>query len=104
MRVTYHDAENGFCVLKVQARGKRDLVPVIGHAPANGAGEWIAAAGMWMPGRQHRLQLKADTLKVTPPTGAEGIRKYLASGYMRGIGPAMAERNVRPLAKASSDH
>ena len=31
-RVTFHNVETGFCVLKVQARGKRDLVTVVGHA------------------------------------------------------------------------
>ena len=46
-RVTFHNVETGFCVLKVQARGKRDLVPVIGHAPSIGAGEWITATGIW---------------------------------------------------------
>lgn len=93
-RVTFHNADTGFCVLKVHARGKRDLVPVIGHAPVIGAGEWITATGIWNTDRQHGLQFKADTLKVTPPTGIEGIEKYLASGYMRGIGPAMAKRIV----------
>ena len=93
-RVTFHSPETGFCVLKVQARGKRDLVPVIGHAPAIGAGEWITATGIWHTDRQHGLQFKADTLKVTPPTGIDGIEKYLASGHMRGIGPAMAKRIV----------
>src|SRR3954452_13763481 len=93
-RVTFHSPETGFCVLKVQARGKRDLVPVIGHAPAIGAGEWITATGIWHTDRQHGLQFKADTLTVTPPTGVEGIEKYLASGHMRGIGPAMAKRIV----------
>src|SRR3954453_3257679 len=47
-RVTFHNEENGFCVLKVQTRGKRDLVTVIGHAPAIGAGEWITATGVWV--------------------------------------------------------
>src|SRR4051812_11911618 len=93
-RVTFHNVENGFCVLKVQARGKRDLVTVVGHAPAIGAGEWITAAGAWVSDRVHGLQFKADVLKATPPTGAEGIEKYLASGQMRGIGPAMAKRIV----------
>ena len=93
-RVTFHNAETGFCVLKVHARGQRDLVPVIGHAPAIGAGEWITATGIWFTDRQHGLQFKADTLKVTPPTGVDGIEKYLGSGYMRGIGPAMAKRIV----------
>ncbi|TXN17223.1 ATP-dependent RecD-like DNA helicase [Methylobacterium sp. WL122] len=93
-RVTFHNSETGFCVLKVHARGKRDLVPVIGHAPAIGAGEWITATGIWFTDRQHGLQFKADTLTVTPPTGVDGIEKYLASGSMRGIGPAMAKRIV----------
>jgi exodeoxyribonuclease V alpha subunit len=44
--------------------------------------------------RVHGLQFKADVLKATPPTGVEGIEKYLASGQMRGIGPAMAKRIV----------
>lgn len=100
-RVTFHNADSGFCVLKVQARGKRDLVPVIGHAPAIGAGEWIVATGLWFTDRQHGLQFKAETLKVTPPTGVEGIEKYLASGYMRGIGPAMAKRIVASFGEAT---
>jgi exodeoxyribonuclease V alpha subunit len=66
----------------------------VGHAPAIGAGEWVTATGIWFTDRQHGLQFKADMLKATPPTGAEGIEKYLASGYMRGIGPAMAKRIV----------
>ncbi|MGU3539669.1 YrrC family ATP-dependent DNA helicase [Methylobacterium sp. A54F] len=100
-RVTFHNADNGFCVLKVQARGKRDLVPVIGHAPAIGAGEWVVATGLWFTDRQHGLRFKAETLKVTPPTGAEGIEKYLASGYMRGIGAAMAKRIVAMFGEAT---
>ena len=51
--------------------------------------------------RQHGLQFKADTLKATPPTGAAGIEKYLASGYMRGIGPAMAKRIVALFGEAT---
>ena len=31
-RVTFHNEENGFCVLHLKARGQRDLVTVIGHA------------------------------------------------------------------------
>lgn len=100
-RVTFHNAETGFCVLKVHARGQRDLVPVIGHAPAIGAGEWITATGTWFRDRQHGLQFKAETLKATPPTGSAGIETYLASGAMRGIGPAMAKRIVALFGEAT---
>src|SRR3712207_6375686 len=93
-RATFHNAENGFCVLKVQTRGKRDLVAVVGHAPAISAGEWITATGAWVSDRVHGRQFKAEVLKAPPPAGAAGIETYLASGQMRGIGPAMAKRIV----------
>jgi len=44
-RVTYHNAENGFCVLRARARGRRDLVTVVGYAATISAGEWITALG-----------------------------------------------------------
>lgn len=93
-RVTYHNSENGFAVLKVHLASKRDLVTVVGHTPTVSAGEWIAASGLWVSDRTHGLQFKAEMLKTTPPTGVQGIEKYLASGQMRGIGPAMAKRIV----------
>ena len=43
-RVTFHNAENGFCVLRIKARGHRDLVTAVGHAATISAGEWITAA------------------------------------------------------------
>src|SRR5215208_6361530 len=102
-RVTYHNAENGFAVLKVQTRGKRDLVTVVGHAASVMEGEWITASGSWVSDRTHGVQFKAQTLSTTPPTGAQGIEKYLASGQMRGIGPAMAKRIVAAFGEGTFD-
>ncbi|WBK02234.1 ATP-dependent RecD-like DNA helicase [Methylocystis parvus] len=93
-RVTFHNEDNGFAVLKVKARGKRDLVPVVGHVASISAGEFIHAVGVWTTDRAHGLQFKADFLKTTPPTTAEGIEKYLGSGMVRGIGPVLAKRIV----------
>jgi exodeoxyribonuclease V alpha subunit len=39
-RVTFHNAESGFCVLRIKARGQRELVTVVGHAAEISAGEW----------------------------------------------------------------
>ncbi len=93
-RVTFHNDDNGFAVLKVKARGKRDLVPVVGHVASISAGEFIHAVGVWITDRTHGLQFKADFLKTTHPTTAEGIEKYLGSGMVRGIGPVLAKRIV----------
>ena len=89
-RVTFHNAENGFCVLRVKARGHRDLVTVVGHAAAISAGEWITASGAWVNDRTHGQQFKARFLKTSAPTTIGGIEKYLGSGMIRGIGPVYA--------------
>src|SRR5450432_3861790 len=55
-RVTYQNADNGFCVIRIKARGHRDLVTVVGHAAVISAGEWITAAGDWTNDRTHGQQ------------------------------------------------
>jgi exodeoxyribonuclease V alpha subunit len=94
-RVTYQNAENGFCVIRVKARGHRDLVTVVGHAAVISAGEWITASGDWTNDRTHGQQFKARFLKTSAPTSVEGIEKYLASGMIRGIGPVYAKKLLR---------
>ncbi len=67
-RVTFHNAENGFCVLRARVRGQRDLVTITGHAAAIGAGDFIEATGIWINDRNHGLQFKAERIEATVPT------------------------------------
>src|ERR1700740_2941546 len=99
-RVTFHNAENGFCVLRVKARGQRDLITVIGHAALISAGEFVQASGGWVNDRTHGVQFRASFLKATAPTTVEGIEKYLGSGMIRGIGPVYAKKLVRAFGEA----
>ncbi len=94
-RVTFHNEDSGFCVLRVKARGQRDVITVIGHAAAIGAGEFVQASGRWVNDRAHGVQFRADFLRAAPPTTAEGIEKYLASGMIKGIGPIYAKKLVK---------
>src|ERR1700739_4421228 len=94
-RVTYQNADNGFCVIRVKARGHRDLVTLVGHAAAISAGEWIKDTRGWVNDRTHGQQFKAWFLKTSTPTSNEGIEKYLASGMIRGIGPVYAKKLLR---------
>ena len=102
-RVTYHNPENGFCVLRVKARGQRDLVAVVGHAAVINAGEFISATGWWITDREHGLQFKATHVTTTQPTTLEGIEKYLGSGMIRGIGAVYARALVRAFGEAVFD-
>ena len=102
-RVTFHNAENGFCVLRVKARGHRELITVVGHAATISAGEWITASGEWVNDRTHGQQFKAHFLRCSAPTSADGIEKYLASGMIRGIGPVYAKKLVRAFGERVFD-
>src|SRR6476469_521809 len=95
--------ENGFCVLRAKARGHRDLVTVIGHAPTISAGQWITASGEWINDRTHGQQFKARFLKTSAPTSIDGIEKYLGSGMIRGIGPVYAKKLVRAFGEKVFD-
>src|SRR3974390_2022558 len=102
-RVTYHNAENGFCVLRAKARGHRDVVTVVGHAATIAAGEWITASGEWVNDRIHGQQFKARFLRTAPPTSVDGIEKYLSSGMIRGVGPVYAKKLVRAFGERVFD-
>lgn len=94
-RVTFHNPENGFCVLRAKVRGQRDLVTVLGNAASVQPGEFIQAYGRWDNHREHGLQFRARDLKVLAPTTLEGIEKYLGSGMIKGIGPHFARKLVK---------
>ncbi len=93
-RVTYHNVENGFAVLRVKVKGRNDLVTVVGNATSVTAGEHCEATGDWTMDRQHGPQFKASELKTSHPASAAGIVRYLASGAIRGIGPKLAAKIV----------
>jgi len=91
-RVTFHNSDNGFCVLRAKARGHRDLVTVVGHAAIIAAGNWITASGEWVNDHTHGQQFKARFMRTSAPTSIDGIEKYLGSGMIRGIGPVSTRR------------
>jgi Helix-hairpin-helix containing domain len=84
-------------------RGHRDVVTVVGHAATIAAGEWITASGEWVNDRTHGQQFKARFLRSSPPTSADGIEKYLASGMIRGVGPVYAKKLVRAFGEKVFD-
>jgi len=93
-RITFHNLDNGYCVLRIQARGHRDLVTVVGHISQAIAGEYVEAEGEWITDRQHGQQFQASGLRTTPPHTTAGIIKYLGSGLVKGIGPKYAQKIV----------
>lgn len=90
-RITYFNESNGFCVLKVKAKGQRDLITITANLPSIHAGEFIEAKGFWVNDKNFGLQFKASQAQVIAPNNIKGIEKYLASGLIKGIGTHYAK-------------
>ncbi len=86
-RVTFHNADSGFCVLRLKVRGERDLITLVSHAPSVTPGEYASASGNWVTDREHGRQFRAVFVKIAPPNTLGGIERYLGSGMVKGIGP-----------------
>ncbi|MER2624171.1 MAG: ATP-dependent RecD-like DNA helicase [Accumulibacter sp.] len=102
-RVTFHNAENGFCVLRLKVKGERDLITLIGHAPVVSPGEYASASGQWVTDREHGRQFRAVFVTISPPTTLTGIERYLGSGMVKGIGPVYAGKLVKAFGAAVFD-
>ena len=74
--ITYHNTENGFCVLRIKIKNHKDLVTVTGNVSV---GEYIKCSGIWYNDHNHGKQFKADFVKALPLDTLEGIEKYLGA-------------------------
>jgi exodeoxyribonuclease V alpha subunit len=102
-RVTFHNPDSGFCVLRLKVPGRRDLETVVGHAASVSAGEEIHAVGEWLNDLSHGLQFRATSIHTAPPSSREGIERYLGSGLIRGIGPVFARKLVEAFGEGVFD-
>ena len=94
-RITFHNEETGFSILKVKVRGNRELVTAVGSFMAPAPGQVIKATGDWGNHPQYGEQFTIQQYTTMVPATAAGIEKYLGSGLIKGIGPVMAKRIVK---------
>ncbi|HDQ72340.1 MAG TPA: ATP-dependent RecD-like DNA helicase [Chloroflexi bacterium] len=94
-RITYYNEENGYSVVRLNVRGERDLVTVVGLLPEVNPGERLRLEGAWTNHPQYGRQFKAETCEQLLPATAEGIKCYLGSGLVKGVGPVTAARIVQ---------
>ena len=92
--VTFHSSETGYCVLKVHPKGLQNEVTVVGNISVVSVGENIEATGSWVHDKQYGQQFRAHTIKTSPPMSLDGIERYLSSGIIKGVGPAIAKKLI----------
>ena len=102
-RITYYNAENGYTVLRLSARGYPDLVTVVGSLPEITPGESLRLQGQWTTNAQYGKQFKAERCEQVLPATIEGIKKYLGSGLIKGVGPVTAQRIVKKFGAETLD-
>lgn len=100
-RVTYYNPENGYSVIRLRpdrARtpgvNREGLVTVTGNLPELAPGENLTLSGKWTTHPSYGMQFQAEMVTQSLPATVAGIRRYLGSGLVKGIGPKLAERIV----------
>ncbi|MFT9667403.1 ATP-dependent RecD-like DNA helicase [Streptomyces rhizosphaericola] len=92
-RITYANEENGYTVARVDTgRGAGDLLTVVGALLGAQVGESLRMEGRWGSHSQYGKQFVVDNYTTVLPATIQGIRRYLGSGLIKGIGPVMADR------------
>ncbi|MDP9350694.1 MAG: ATP-dependent RecD-like DNA helicase [Chloroflexota bacterium] len=115
-RITYQNAENGYTIARLSperqggdsgqteaARGEDRLVTVVGTLADLTPGEAIVAQGWWQQDHRYGWQFKVLDYRTALPATTQGMRRYLGSGLVKGVGPKMAERIVDAFGDTTFD-
>ena len=102
-RITYYSEEDGYSVIRLMPTSpltfwsgvdENGLVTVVGNMPDITPGESLEIEGRWTTHASYGRQFRAENIRRVTPATVEGIRRYLGSGLIKGIGPKLAERIV----------
>ena len=93
-RITYSSEESGYTIARLQPAEGHELLTIVGNLPSLNVGESLRLQGRWTNHPRFGRQFQVERYQVVLPATAEGIRRYLGSGLIKGIGPVTAGRIV----------
>ena len=93
-RITYSNPETHYTIAKLKTSKTHNLVTIVGSMPAVKPGQFLKIEGTWKTHPKYGQQLKIESYEETLPATISGIKKYLASGIVKGIGPSTAHRMI----------
>jgi exodeoxyribonuclease V alpha subunit len=103
-RITYANEETGYTVARVDTgRGANDLLTVVGALLGAQPGESLRLHGRWGNHAQYGKQFTVENYTTVLPATVQGIRRYLGSGLIKGIGPRLADRIVEHFGTETLD-
>ncbi|MFZ2631653.1 MAG: ATP-dependent RecD-like DNA helicase [Desulfosalsimonadaceae bacterium] len=92
--ITFHNAQNHFTIARLKTGSPKTTVTIAGCLPEAGVGETIKITGDWTTHPRYGQQFKFETAEILLPSTIQGIRDYLTSGILKGIGPSTAGRII----------
>ncbi len=102
-RITFQNAENGYTVARLQEGGKPELTTIVGTMTSVQVGETLRCEGFWKNDPKFGFQFVVQDYQVTQPATIRGIKKYLASGMIKGVGKHFAEQIVNKYGERTLD-
>ncbi|HNP70727.1 MAG TPA: ATP-dependent RecD-like DNA helicase [Kouleothrix sp.] len=91
-RITFHSETDGYTVARVLPKDKPYQITIVGKLLGVQVGESVELEGRWVDHPEHGRQFEVERYRTVLPATIEGIRRYLGSGLIKGIGPVMARR------------
>jgi exodeoxyribonuclease V alpha subunit len=102
-RITYQSDTDGYTVARVQPRDRAYLVTIVGKLLGVQVGESLDLEGRWVEHPEHGRQFEVERYRTVLPATVEGIRRYLGSGLIKGVGPVTAKRIVETFGVETLD-
>ncbi len=102
-RIVYESPDTGYTVGRLSARDHAELITVVGNLAAINPGESLLLQGEWVDNAKYGRQFQIEKYATILPANVLGLRKYLGSGLIKGIGPKMAGLIVRKFGMDTMD-
>ncbi len=103
VRITFRNAENHYTIARLKVHGTKEPIVVVGHMAGVAQGETLCLEGTWITHVKYGEQFKVESFEVILPATVGGIKKYLGSGIIKGIGKTMADKIVEKFQERSLD-
>ncbi len=100
--IVYSNEESNFTVARLRQADKK-LATIVGNIPSLRVGEDLTAQGSWVCDKKFGEQFRVSSYQITAPATISGIRKYLASSLIKGVGPVMAMKITDRFGLATLD-
>ncbi|WP_045214995.1 SF1B family DNA helicase RecD2 [Desulfonatronovibrio magnus] len=101
--LVYHNEDNGYVVARVTSPEEPGVITVCGIMGRLVPGEMLSLKGSWKDHPKYGRQFIVSEFEQIFPATVNGIKRYLSSGMIKGVGPIMADKMVEKFGKEVLD-